>query len=67
MTTRKALSAFLAFTRLITSVLVASPLGASAESANRVTAQTDAILEVLSGTSDAAIVDLTLAKALIKQ
>ena len=31
-----------------------------------VTAQTDAILEVLSGTSDAAIVDLTLAKALIK-
>jgi len=32
-----------------------------------VTAQTDAILEVLSGTSDAAIVDLTLAKALIKK
>jgi polar amino acid transport system substrate-binding protein len=31
-----------------------------------VTAQTDAMLEVLSGTSDAAIVDLTLAKALIK-
>ena len=30
-----------------------------------VTAQTDAILEVLSGASDAAIVDLTLAKALI--
>lgn len=32
-----------------------------------VTAQTDAILEVISGTSDAAIVDLTLAKALIKE
>ena len=32
-----------------------------------VTAQTDAILEVMSGTSDAAIVDLTLAKALIKK
>ncbi len=32
-----------------------------------VTAQTDAILEVISGTSDAAIVDLTLAKALIKK
>ena len=32
-----------------------------------VTAQTDAILEVLSGTSDAAIVDMTLAKALIKK
>ena len=31
-----------------------------------VTAQTDAILEVLSGASEAAIVDLTLAKALIK-
>lgn len=31
-----------------------------------VTAQTDALLEVLSGASDAAIVDLTLAKALIK-
>lgn len=31
-----------------------------------VTAQTDALLEVLSGSSDAAIVDLTLAKALIK-
>ena len=31
-----------------------------------VTAQTDAILEVISGASDAAIVDLTLAKALIK-
>jgi len=30
-----------------------------------VTAQTDALLEVLSGASDAAIVDLTLAKALI--
>ena len=30
-------------------------------------AQTDAILEVMSGTSDAAIVDLTLAKALIKK
>lgn len=30
------------------------------------TAQTDALLEVLSGSSDAAIVDLTLAKALIK-
>lgn len=32
-----------------------------------VTAQTDAILEVISGASDAAIVDLTLAKALIKE
>ena len=32
-----------------------------------VNAQTDAILEVLSGTSDAAIVDMTLAKALIKK
>ena len=31
-----------------------------------VSAQTDALLEVLSGASDAAIVDLTLAKALIK-
>ena len=31
-----------------------------------VTAQTDALLEVLSGASEAAIVDLTLAKALIK-
>ena len=31
-----------------------------------VTAQSDALLEVLSGASDAAIVDLTLAKALIK-
>ncbi len=31
-----------------------------------VTAQTDALMEVLSGASDAAIVDLTLAKALIK-
>ncbi len=31
-----------------------------------VTAQTDAILEVIAGASDAAIVDLTLAKALIK-
>lgn len=31
-----------------------------------VSAQTDALLEVLSGSSDAAIVDLTLAKALIK-
>ena len=31
-----------------------------------VTAQTDALLEVLAGASDAAIVDLTLAKALIK-
>ena len=31
-----------------------------------VTGQTDALLEVLSGASDAAIVDLTLAKALIK-
>ena len=31
-----------------------------------VNAQTDALLEVLSGASDAAIVDLTLAKALIK-
>ena len=31
-----------------------------------VTAQTDAILEVLSGASEVAIVDLTLAKALIK-
>ena len=31
-----------------------------------VTAQTDAILEVMSGASEAAIVDLTLAKALIK-
>jgi len=30
-----------------------------------VTAQTDALLEVLSGASDAAVVDLTLAKALI--
>ena len=30
-----------------------------------VVAQTDALLEVLSGASDAAIVDLTLAKALI--
>ena len=32
-----------------------------------VTAQTDALLEVLSGASEAAIVDLTLAKALIKE
>ena len=32
-----------------------------------VTAQTDAILEVMSGSSKAAIVDLTLAKALIKK
>lgn len=32
-----------------------------------VSAQTDAILEVMSGTSDAAIVDMTLAKALIKK
>ena len=32
-----------------------------------VTAQTDAILEVIAGASDAAIVDLTLAKALIKE
>ena len=32
-----------------------------------VQAQTDAIMEVLSGTSDAAIVDLTLARALIKK
>lgn len=31
-----------------------------------VTAQTDALLQVLSGASDAAVVDLTLAKALIK-
>lgn len=31
-----------------------------------VTAQTDALLEVMAGASDAAIVDLTLAKALIK-
>ena len=31
-----------------------------------VTAQTDALLEVMSGASEAAIVDLTLAKALIK-
>ena len=31
-----------------------------------VTAQTDALLEVLSGASEAAIVDMTLAKALIK-
>jgi len=31
-----------------------------------VTAQTDAILEVMSGASEAAVVDLTLAKALIK-
>ncbi len=33
---------------------------------NSVSGQTDALLEVLSGASDAAIVDLTLAKALIK-
>ena len=32
-----------------------------------VAAQTDAILEVMSGASDAAVVDLTLAKALIKK
>jgi polar amino acid transport system substrate-binding protein len=31
-----------------------------------VTAQTDALMEVASGASDAAIVDMTLAKALIK-
>ena len=38
-----------------------------ADGLKAVTAQTDAILEVMSGTSDAAIVDLTLAKALIKK
>ena len=49
--------------------------GASVVSANAATAaglkevegQTDALLEVLSGASDAAVVDLLLAKALIKK
>ncbi|MBO5702423.1 MAG: hypothetical protein J6S71_08290 [Clostridia bacterium] len=42
MTVRKALSAFLALTILISSVLFSYPLGVSAEEENRVTAQTDA-------------------------
>ena len=37
-----------------------------ADGLKAVPAQTDAMLEVLSGASEAAIVDLTLAKALIK-
>ena len=39
---RKALSAFLAFTILLSSLLFSYPLGISAEGENRVTAQTDA-------------------------
>jgi polar amino acid transport system substrate-binding protein len=44
---------------------VANENDALNDNVKAVTAQTDALLEVLSGTSDAAIVDVTLAKALI--
>ena len=45
---------------------IATGTEALKKNAKEVTSQVDAILEVMSGASDAAIVDLTLAKALIK-